>query len=268
MKSTILYLGFILFMIASCKKSTPSYNNGGYNNASPSTRPPVANAGNDTIITLPFMLASNRFNLNGNASSDPDNNIVTYKWKPITVLPSFTILLNPGNVQAQVVDFIEGIYQFELEVTDEEGLLDRDTVQVEVRLEPNQQNLGNVCFYFSDPTGTIPFTYYCDYSHTMKLITVKVNNLSDTLFGFWGPNDSPRCPVSTDYNAEPENRVIFNLSPGQYTWTAQSSICDFSPFKGLSITEPFIQFFLSPHTASGTITVRPGDNCIIQQIAF
>lgn len=44
-------------------------------NSTTVNRPPVANAGPDQTITLP----TNTVNLNGNSSTDPDNNIAYYQ---------------------------------------------------------------------------------------------------------------------------------------------------------------------------------------------
>ena len=89
--------------------------------------PPVANAGNDTTITLP----ANTVNLDGSKSTDPDNNIISYAWTYIAGPLTFSIS-NANAVQTQVTKLVEGIYQFELKVTDAEGLYDKDTVLVTV----------------------------------------------------------------------------------------------------------------------------------------
>ena len=90
-------------------------------------KPPVANAGNDTTITLP----TNTVNLNGNGSNDHDNNIATYLWAKISGPSTFSIS-NANVEQTQVTNLVEGIYQFELKVTDAGGLYDKDTVLVTV----------------------------------------------------------------------------------------------------------------------------------------
>ncbi|MGN6402482.1 MAG: PKD domain-containing protein [Flavisolibacter sp.] len=93
---------------------------------------PVANAGNDTTINLPVSTA----NLDGSKSSDPDNNITAYQWTEISGPASFTIV-NANSAKTQVVHFVEGVYQFELQVTDAGGLLGKDTVQVTVTSQPS-----------------------------------------------------------------------------------------------------------------------------------
>src|SRR6188768_4131245 len=87
---------------------------------------PVSNAGSDQTITLPI----NTVTLNAGASTDPDNNITSYLWTKISG-PSFNIG-NANIAQTQVANLIEGVYQFELKVTDAGGLFSKDTMQVMV----------------------------------------------------------------------------------------------------------------------------------------
>src|SRR6188768_3923623 len=79
--------------------------------------PPIANAGADQTITLPI----NTVNLDGSGSTDPENNISGYIWSKISGPSSFTIS-NMNAVQTQVANLVQGIYQFELKVTDGGGL--------------------------------------------------------------------------------------------------------------------------------------------------
>src|SRR5688572_11335372 len=129
----ILLTSIVSIGISSCQKE---FNDRNGNNApgsnargpkGPKTnRPPVANAGADQPITLP----TNSVNLNGSAT-DPDNNITSYQWSKISGPSSFTIA-NPNSVQTQLTNLVEGVYQFELKVTDAGGLFDKDAVQVTV----------------------------------------------------------------------------------------------------------------------------------------
>jgi len=93
--------------------------------------PPVANGGADQTTTLP----TNTANLDGSASTDPDNNITSYHWTKISGPPSFDIS-NANSVQTQVNNLAEGTYEFELEVTDADGLFGRDTIKVFVLAAP------------------------------------------------------------------------------------------------------------------------------------
>jgi hypothetical protein len=89
--------------------------------------PPIANAGPDQTITLP----NNYINLDGCSSTDPDNNITSYAWLKISGPSSFNIT-NANAVQTQVTNLVQGIYEFELKVTDAGGLSSKDTMQVTV----------------------------------------------------------------------------------------------------------------------------------------
>lgn len=89
--------------------------------------PPVANAGADTTIVLPV----NTVILDGSGSTDPDNNITSYVWTKISGPSSFNIS-NPNAAQTQVTQLVQGIYQFELKVSDAGGLFSKDTLQLTV----------------------------------------------------------------------------------------------------------------------------------------
>ena len=95
------------------------------NDPSQPNRPPVACAGIDQTITLPVSIV----NLDGRCSTDPDNNITSYAWAKISG-PSSAIIANPGAIQTPVNNLAEGIYLFELKVTDAGGLFSKDTVQI------------------------------------------------------------------------------------------------------------------------------------------
>ena len=88
---------------------------------------PIAVAGPDQTIRLPLNSAT----LDGNASSDPDSNIVSYKWSKIAGPSSFNIG-NSALAQTAVSNLIQGIYHLELIVTDAGGLFSRDTMKVVV----------------------------------------------------------------------------------------------------------------------------------------
>ena len=93
--------------------------------------PPIADAGIDRIIILP----TNAVDLDGSASTDPENNITSYVWTKISGPSSFTIA-NSGAVQTSLTNLIQGIYRVELTVTDAGGLFSKDTTQVTVNITP------------------------------------------------------------------------------------------------------------------------------------
>jgi N-acetylneuraminic acid mutarotase len=93
--------------------------------------PPVANAGADQTITLPVNVVT----LNGSSSTDQDNNITSYAWTKISGPSSFNIA-NANAVQTQVTNLVEGVYEFELKVTDAGGLFSKDTMRLTVNSSP------------------------------------------------------------------------------------------------------------------------------------
>jgi len=98
-------------------------------------RPPVAKAGVDQVIILPMSSAS----LDGNASYDADNNIVGYSWTKLNG-PTCNIV-SSSSVETKVDNLLEGIYRFQLKVTDAGGLYSMDTVQVSMVTDPSE-----ICF--------------------------------------------------------------------------------------------------------------------------
>lgn len=97
------------------------------NAVAPINHAPLANAGNDTTITLP----ANTANLDGSKSTDPDNNITSYQWAKINGPSSFAIT-NASAITTQVNNLVEGTYLFELKVTDAGGLYAKDTILIKV----------------------------------------------------------------------------------------------------------------------------------------
>lgn len=88
-------------------------------------QPPVANAGADRTITLPV----NTLTLTGIAT-DADGTISAYAWSEISG-PAAT-LSAPTSATTSVDNLVEGVYKFELKVTDNGGAVAKDTVQVTV----------------------------------------------------------------------------------------------------------------------------------------
>ncbi len=110
--------------------------------------PPVANAGADQTITLPV----NTVNLSGAASSDPDGTITTYAWVKISG-PAAGTIATPSQVNTAVNSLAQGIYEFQLTVTDNSGATAKDTVRVTVNPAPNVPPVSNAG---PDQTITLP----------------------------------------------------------------------------------------------------------------
>ena len=116
---SFVLLAGVLFHI-SCKKEYSCENCG-------ANKPPIAVAGSDRVITLP----TDSVLLDGRQSSDPDGTISSYLWTKISGPSSFTI--SSSSVAITIVKIlVEGVYQFELKVTDNGGLTAKDTIQITV----------------------------------------------------------------------------------------------------------------------------------------
>src|SRR6266705_6122780 len=68
--------------------------------------------------------------LDGRASTD-DKKIVSYQWTKISGPDTFKIV-QPTVARTIVNKLVNGVFEFELKVTDAEGLFSKDTVQVTV----------------------------------------------------------------------------------------------------------------------------------------
>jgi len=88
--------------------------------------PPIADAGADQAITLPMTGVT----LGGSASDD-DGTVAGYAWTQI-VGASATIA-SPGSAGTAITGLEQGIHQFRLTVTDNQGATGVDEVQVTVR---------------------------------------------------------------------------------------------------------------------------------------
>ncbi len=102
----------LLLMTASCKKETKR------NTA------PVADAGSDIMISI----LSTSIVLSGSAW-DNDYNIKSHEWAKISGPVSYSIE-KPASLKTKVQNLVKGVYQFELTVTDKEGLTSKDTTAV------------------------------------------------------------------------------------------------------------------------------------------
>lgn len=89
-------------------------------------KPPVANAGSDQVINLPI-----NFTTLSGSGIDPDGSISSYAWSKLSG-PATGAIANPEYATATVNNLLKGVYQFCLTITDEEGAIAKDTVQVYV----------------------------------------------------------------------------------------------------------------------------------------
>ena len=134
MKKNYLYPIFfclvgIACIMTACKKEKISdeFNNEIVPPLTGTDRKPVAYAGNDTSITWP----ANAVRLDGRMSYDPEHSVISYHWSKIAG-PGTGTIASERAVQTEVTHLTEGVYLFELKVTDAGGLTGSDTMQVTV----------------------------------------------------------------------------------------------------------------------------------------
>ena len=202
-KTAFIIVIFAGFIFSSCKKEKSCEGCiNGVGTVGTTNHPPVANAGVDQTITLPI----NNVNLDGSASTDPDNNITSYVWTKISGPPSFNIG-NSNIAQTQVTNLVEGIYQFELIVTDAGGLNDKDTVQVTVNPETNNSSVN---IYVAGMENNLPV-----YWKNGQVIAL--DNIS---YGFTGTSIAV---VGSDvYVAGTKNELMWNDYAAKYWKNGQA----------------------------------------------
>ena len=196
--SAVLFISIIFF---SCKKESSFNRNtppdevaGARSPGKGKPRPPVANAGPDQTIILP----TNAVTLNGSASTDPNNDISTYLWTKISGPSSFSIP-NANAVQIQVTNLVQGIYQFELKVTDTRGLFAKDMVQVTV-LENSPPPCTTCKIVFVSARDGNNEIYTCNTNGSN--ITRLTNNPGNDDDPVWSP-DGTRIAFISDRDGHP-----------------------------------------------------------------
>src|SRR5258705_129724 len=107
---------------------------------------PTANAGADQSITLPTSTVS----LSG-SGTDADGTISSYSWTKVSGPASGTIT-SAGSAATTVTGLAQGVYQFQLKVTDNSGATDLDTMQVTV----NAANIAPTANAGADQSITLP----------------------------------------------------------------------------------------------------------------
>ena len=90
-------------------------------------RKPITNAGCDILITAP----TNSIKLTGTAV-DGDGTITAYQWRNI-LSASLVTIPNANQPAVTVNNLVQGVYQFELKATDNQGASTLDTMQVLVQ---------------------------------------------------------------------------------------------------------------------------------------
>ena len=80
----------------------------------------------DQTITLPVNIVT----LSG-SGSDADGTIAAYSWTKISG-PSGSAIVNPATAATDITGLVQGVYQFQLQVTDNNGATATDVISITV----------------------------------------------------------------------------------------------------------------------------------------
>ncbi|QCK13901.1 PKD domain-containing protein [Mangrovivirga cuniculi] len=159
---------------------------------------PSANAGPDKEVSLP----TNTVTLYGQGS-DPDGRIVSFEWQKISG-PSAT-LINVSSPNLTVEDMVEGIYEFNLIVTDNDGASASDKAIIIV----SSSNQNPVVNAGQDKTVTLP-------TNTVVLNATASDNDGSIVSYFWGQIEGPNTVGLANY--ETSEVTVNNLIAGTYSF--------------------------------------------------
>lgn len=164
---------------------------------------PVARAGNDQTIFLPSSAA----NLDGSGSSDPNGTIQAYAWTFLSG-PTTAVVETASMSKTTVSAMVEGEYKFQLEVTDNDGMKDMDTVLVTVKEIP--ANLNPVAVTTNDIDITIP-----EDSAVLNGSQSYDTDGSITLYQWKMINGSNKAKI---LNGNTAVATVVNMKPGVYVF--------------------------------------------------
>ena len=191
-------IGFFLLIclaVLSCQKESSCE---GCDNLSP-----VARAGPDLFVTLP----ADSLMLDGSSSSDPDGDIVSYRWEKFSGPASFSIVNAAADVTT-VRDLIKGVYEFVLTVKDNHGAVARDTMSVTV-IALASTNLPPIALAGNDQTILV--------SADSVQLKGSGTDPDGTIVGYrWSKLSGPSSPTIVNSNAPAAS--VRDLKEGTYTF--------------------------------------------------
>jgi len=207
---------------------------------------PAANAGPDQTVN-----EQTAVNLTAAGSSDVDGSIAGYSWtqtagtavvlnNPLTATPDFT---------APSVSLAGETLTFEVEVTDDDGATDTDTVDVQVNNDPAlnvlptavagpDQNVGEGVAVTLDGSGSSDDTLITDYQWTQTAgAAVTLTNADQAVASFTSPTGPAtltfQLEVTDEEGGSATDQVDVNVS-GTVTVSGKVTF-DFVPHAGLGV---------------------------------
>jgi hypothetical protein len=126
----------------------------------PPSTPPVSNAGDDVVLTIPNTTAY----LNGNRSTAPGGTITTYNWSKVSGPTQYKIV-SPDAPSTYINSLVQGSYVFRLTIKDNNGATAVDDLMITVNGElvvtppvPPVSTTQPVAKAGNDVTLTVPNT--------------------------------------------------------------------------------------------------------------
>lgn len=166
---------------------------------------PNAVAGQDQDIELPL----NKVTLNGSASTDPDGTIVQFQWAKLSG-PGSPSIITPNSAVTDVVGLEEGVYEFELSVTDDKGAIARDSLLVKILPPPPPPNTPPV----ADAGGNRTLTMGPNQMVTTLLDGTKSKDKEGAIVAYdW--QQSTGTTMKIDFPQAPVTMASF-FAPGEY----------------------------------------------------
>jgi len=215
----LLFSLIVVCSFFSCRRETAPENN---------NMPPVAIAGNDTLIVLP----QDSFALDGSESYDAEGSIGEYVWSKISGPSSFSIT-NSRSARAIAKNLVQGTYEFGLKVTDSAGLSAKDTITVRVvtpgtpcdmvnrsviraRLEPlGMLSIGRIELLTAAANNKILFAGGFSYDIDGTGIPTRRIDIYDVSDHTWSTKDLPEYPTfRTDMGIASNGGKIFIAGGG------------------------------------------------------
>ncbi|MES2428254.1 MAG: hypothetical protein V4560_14840 [Bacteroidota bacterium] len=145
--------------------------------------PPVSDAGTDSAITLPV----NSVHLLGHGT-DVDGTIVSYNWTQSSG-PNFWTIVTPLDSNTLVTNLTNGVYKFQLEVTDNNGAKSLDEVQITVNVAVGTGDWSGKYIFILDTVSHVSIAVFRQDSILVKSIVSDTVIQAGTHTMYWNATD-------------------------------------------------------------------------------
>jgi len=201
---------------------------------------PIAYAGGDLIVMLPTATAE----LNGSMSTDSDGTIESYQWEKISGSGSVSIS-DPAGMSTSIANLEEGVYNFRLTVTDNDNLMSKDSVTVNVVSTDElyfQGNMENVTI--STINDEIEFEGWDELKNHEYVYSFGISNIGAIPFAF-----QEIVPDPADAGIKTLHAVILNDDPDVSGTTRAQASLRFADGVDLQVYHTSHRIRLSPDIA-------------------